>query len=217
MTAFKVHFSTIVIIQCTCVTLRQCNTAILQFYLISDRLFFAVDFDFQVFEFLSVDEAVFQRIHHDAEKCRKGIENDANLKAAQKLVENAVKAKKKKEEQSTAATTQDSEPRRYRSATLEDSVPSASADAMPLSSSATDTSEASSATTPPLSSKPLYPCLAKRREELCSAFRDLNFSRFLKSYFTVDASQLVVSNSNYLDSLHSLQVKSTFMDVFVAL
>jgi hypothetical protein len=34
------------------------------------------------------------------------------------------------------------------------------------------------------------------------------FSQFIMSYLTVDASQLVVSNGNYLDSLHSLQVKS---------
>ncbi len=68
----------------------------------------AADFDFQIFEFLSVDEAVFRRINDDAESCRQGIENDTNQKAAQRMAERL------------AALI------RYRSATF-DAVPSASA------------------------------------------------------------------------------------------
>ncbi len=175
--------------------MQHCSTSEFNFYLISDGLFCAVDFDFQVFELLSVDAPVFQRIHDDAENCRRGIENDAFQQAVQKMEKKAIEKKKKKEMQSTAAEAlHDADLGRYRSATS-DAVLSPSAIAAPLSSSATVTSEASSATTPP----------------------DFNFSQFLKSYLTVDASQLVVSNSNHLDSLHSLQVKSTFMDVFEAI
>jgi hypothetical protein len=205
MTALKVHLSAIFILLCVCFMFMQyCNTPDCNLHLSSNGLLVAADFDFQVFEFLSVDEVDFQRIKDDAESCRQGIENDANQKAAQKMVERLkarkleeVKAEKLKAEQSTAAETLgESDPFRCRSATF-DAVPSASAFDSKL----------------PLSSKP-HDAATRVRESWRSAFRYYKFSQFIMSYLTVDASQLVVSNGNYLDSLHSLQVKSiSCMDV----